>query len=46
MTRELHLDVLAIATLDDLLRYLQRANDPALRAHAAPVQAYRERYGV
>jgi orotate phosphoribosyltransferase len=46
VTRELHLDVVAIATLDDLLRYLRAADDPALRAHAAPVQAYRERYGV
>ena len=46
VTRELHLDVLAIATLDDLLRYLHRADDAALRAHAAPVQAYRTRYGV
>ena len=46
VTRELRLDVLAIATLDDLLRYLHRADDAALRAYAAPVQAYRERYGV
>jgi len=46
VTRELHLEVVAIATLDDLLRYLRLADDPALRAHAAPVQAYRERYGV
>jgi orotate phosphoribosyltransferase len=46
VTRELHLEVVAIATLDDLLRYLRLADDPALRAYAAPVQAYRERYGV
>ena len=46
VTRELHLEVVAIATLDDLLHYLRLADDPALRAHAAPVQAYRERYGV
>ena len=46
VNRELHLDVVAIATLDDLLRYLRGTDDPALRAHAAPVQAYRERYGV
>jgi len=46
VTRALHLDVVAIATLDDLLRYLRGADDAALRAHAAPVQAYRERYGV
>jgi orotate phosphoribosyltransferase len=46
VTRELHLDVVAIATLEDLLRYLHLADDPALRAYAGPVQAYRERYGV
>ena len=46
VTRELHLAVVAIATLDDLLRYLHLADDPALRAYAAPVQAYRARYGV
>jgi orotate phosphoribosyltransferase len=44
--RELKLSVVAIATLDDMLRYLRQADDPALRAHAGPVQAYRERYGV
>jgi orotate phosphoribosyltransferase len=46
VTRQLQLDVVALATLDDLLRYLHAADDPALRAYAAPVQAYRERYGV
>lgn len=46
VTRELHLPVVAIATLDDLLRYLRSADDPSLGAHAAPVQAYRDRYGV
>ena len=46
VTRELHLDVVAIATLDDLLRYLRQADDPALRAYTGPVQAYRDRYGV
>ena len=44
--RELHLPVLAIATLHDLLRYLRSADDPELAAHATTVQAYRERYGV
>ena len=44
--RELKLDVVAIATLDDLQQNLHRADDPALRAHAAPVNAYRDRYGV
>jgi orotate phosphoribosyltransferase len=46
VTRELRLGVAAIATLDDLLRYLRAAQDPALQACAGPVQAYRERYGV
>lgn len=44
--QQLGLPVLAIATLQDLLAYLQRSQDPALAAHAGPVQAYRERYGV
>jgi orotate phosphoribosyltransferase len=44
--RELQLQVAAIATLDDLLQYLDRSGDPVVAAHAAPVQAYRERYGV
>lgn len=44
--RELGLPVAAIATLEDLLLYLQHTQDPVLAAHAAPVQAYRERYGV
>ncbi len=44
--RELGLEALAIATLDDLLDFLRATADPALAAHAAPVQAYRERYGV
>ncbi len=44
--REMKLDVAAIATLDDLLHYLAQSDDPALRDHAAPVQAYRQRYGV
>jgi len=46
VTRQLHLQALAIATLDDLLQYLRSAADPALAAYAAPVQAYRDRYGV
>ncbi|MCL4699966.1 MAG: orotate phosphoribosyltransferase [Burkholderiaceae bacterium] len=44
--RELKLEVAAIATLDDLLQVLRSSDDPALAAHAAPVAAYRERYGV
>jgi orotate phosphoribosyltransferase len=46
VSRQLNLDVVALATLDDLLKYLRSGDDPALRAHAAPVQAYRDRYGV
>jgi len=38
--------VLAIATLADLLQYLQSNDDPALRSHLARVTAYRDRYGV
>jgi orotate phosphoribosyltransferase len=44
--RELGLEAIAIATLADLLDFLRDAADPALSAHAAPVQAYRDRYGV
>jgi orotate phosphoribosyltransferase len=44
--QQLQLPVVAIATLADLLHYLRSADAPALAAHAAPVQAYRERYGV
>jgi orotate phosphoribosyltransferase len=46
VSSQLQLDVVAIATLADLLQYLRGTDDPALRAFAAPVQAYRERYGV
>jgi orotate phosphoribosyltransferase len=44
--RELGLKVAAIATLADLLEYLQSSLDPALVAHLAPLAAYRQRYGV
>ena len=46
VTSQLGLGVASIATLRDLLQYLHSNQDPALRAHAAPVQAYRDRYGV
>ena len=46
VTQQLQLPVVAIATLDDLLQYLNAASDPALGAYAGPVRAYRERYGV
>ena len=44
--QQLGLPVVAIATLADLLHYLQTAADPALQAHFGSVAAYRERYGV
>ena len=43
---ELGLKVAAIATLADLLRYLQSNLDPTLAAHHARVAGYRQRYGV
>jgi orotate phosphoribosyltransferase len=42
----LKLEVAAIATLDDLLQYLQSGQDAELHAALAPVQAYRQRYGA
>jgi orotate phosphoribosyltransferase len=44
--QSLDMPVLAVATLADLLRYLRTAGDPHIAAFAAPVAAYRERYGV
>ena len=44
--RDYRLPVISIATLRDLLQYLQSNADPALSAHVARVGAYRERYGV
>lgn len=44
--RDYGLPVISIATLTDLLQYLQTNADPALQAHFASVSAYRERYGV
>lgn len=48
---QLGLQVCAVATLDDILRYLQRDTSVTmaakeLAAHHAAVQAYRQRYGV
>ena len=40
------LPIVSIATLADLLHYLQNQSDPALSAFHPAVQAYRERYGV
>ncbi len=45
-TREHGLPVLAIATLADLLQYLDSGADPALAQHRGAVVAYRQRYGV
>jgi orotate phosphoribosyltransferase len=44
--RQLSLPVAAIATLTDLLAYLNSNADPSLAEHAARVAAYRDRYGV
>ncbi len=46
VTQNLKLSVLAIAELKDLLQYLRASDDVSLSAFAAPVQAYRDRYGV
>ena len=46
ITRELKLQVAAVAMLSDLLQVLRTSRDPALAAFAEPVAAYRERYGV
>ena len=39
------IEVVSVANLADLLQYLSTNDDPQLQGHAAPVQAYRERYG-
>jgi orotate phosphoribosyltransferase len=44
--RQLALRVVAVATLSDLLEYLQSTSDPNLREHFVRVQGYRERYGA
>jgi orotate phosphoribosyltransferase len=43
---QLQLDVAAIATLDDLLQYLQATGTAELAQHLPRVAAYRDRYGV
>ncbi len=43
---ELGMDVVAIATLADLLAFLGGQSDPALASHLPAVQAYRSRYGA
>jgi orotate phosphoribosyltransferase len=44
--QQLALRVVAVATLSDLLEYLQSTSDPSLREHYARVKGYRERYGA
>jgi orotate phosphoribosyltransferase len=44
--QQLHMQVVAIATLADLLAYLQSTRSPELAEHAPRVAAYRDRYGV
>jgi orotate phosphoribosyltransferase len=46
VTQTLNLPVVAIATLHDLLHYLRSSRNTALSAFAAPVQAYRDQYGI
>ena len=43
---QLKLDVVAIATLQDLLHYLQSTHAPELALHLPSVRAYRDQYGV
>ncbi len=45
-TRSQGLPVFAIATLADLLQYLDSCADAALSVHRAAVAAYRQRYGI
>ena len=42
----LKLEVASIATLQDLLQYLQSTSAPELALHLQRVVAYRDRYGV
>ena len=44
--RDYGMPVVAIATLNDLMHYLQSNADPHRSAHFAGVAAYRQRYGV
>jgi len=45
-TRDQGLPVHSIASLSDLLQYLDSGADPALSRHRGAVAAYRQRYGV
>ncbi len=42
----LGMQVVAIATLDDLLKYISERADPSLGVHREGVMAYRQRYGA
>jgi orotate phosphoribosyltransferase len=44
--RDYRIPVSSIATLADLLQYLETSADPALHAHFTAVKKYRERYGA
>jgi orotate phosphoribosyltransferase len=44
--REFAIPVLSVATLADLLQYLDSSSNPELRAHRDAVVGYRQRYGV
>lgn len=44
--QELGLEVIAVATLADLLQYLRSAGNPTLGVHVERVIDYRQRYGV
>lgn len=44
--RVMGVDVCSIITLDDLLGFLQKTDDAALRSYSSAVASYREQYGV
>lgn len=44
--KELNMNISAIATLTDLLNYLESTQDPEMKPFLASVQSYREQYGV
>jgi orotate phosphoribosyltransferase len=46
VTQQLKLKVVAIASLQDLLHYLQSGRNTSLGVYAQPVQAYHDKYGV
>ena len=46
ITSQLDLRVVSIATLADLLHYLDASSDAAVEVFRQPVSAYRDRYGV